>query len=62
MIIPCPDCSKPMLWELDRIGPQPVLSSKCMACDPGGPWLQEPVEVLRKPRGRRPDQLPQPPD
>jgi hypothetical protein len=58
----CPDCKRPMMWEIDRVSDMAMLSTKCRHCDPAGPWTQEPVEVLRKPRGKRPDHIPQPPD
>jgi hypothetical protein len=52
MILVCPDCGSSLDWSLSRVGNQPILASKCRHCDPAGPWHQEPVEVIRKPRGR----------
>lgn len=61
LLLSCPDCGAALDWSLDRIGNQPMLYSKCRHCGPVGPWFSEPVEVVIKPRGKRPDQLPQPP-
>jgi hypothetical protein len=38
-----------------------MLMVKCFACDPYGPWTHEPVEIIRKPAGKPPANLPQPP-
>lgn len=52
MICLCPSCGQPANWELQRVGPMAMLMVKCFACDPNGPWLHEPVELIRKPAGK----------
>lgn len=52
MIIPCEDCGVPKDWSIERIDQLPVLFSKCFSCDPSGPFVPEPIEIVRKPRGR----------
>lgn len=47
-----------MLWELGRVGPQPMLYSRCDPCGGAGPWNQEPIEIITKPKGRRPEDFP----
>lgn len=52
MIIPCADCGGTLDWSLHRVGNQAMMASKCRHCAPAGPWFTEPVEIIRKPRGR----------
>lgn len=52
MIILCDQCRRPAQWSLDRVGDQPILAVKCFACDAQGPWTYEPIDVVRKPKGR----------
>lgn len=48
----CPDCGAALDWQLGKAGNQPLLMSNCRHCNPGGPWLHEPIEIVRKPRGK----------
>jgi len=52
MNLACPDCGGSLDWSLDRAGNQPLLITKCRHCSPAGPWHHEPVEIIRKHRGK----------
>lgn len=57
MILICGGCGASLDWKLGRAGNQPMLMSNCRHCNPGGPWFHEPIEIIVKPRGKRPDQF-----